>query len=251
MLRFGVYQETLALAAQVGKIMSYRDPLVTGQIYHVYNRGIDHRPTFLTKRQFSRFGQTMWYYANGALPLSLSKFNGVGIEQREHILAIRAQSAPLVSVLAYCTMPNHFHLLVRQNVEGGISTYLSLLQNSYTRYFNGSEQRTGSLFLNRFKYVRIETEAQLLHVSRYIHLNPYASFVVATEAELLRYSWSSLPAYAAETKGLVDVSSILNLFQSRKSYIDFVLDRAAYQRNLKSIEHLAIDSRIDALSEIT
>ena len=84
----------------------------------------------------------------------------------------------LVSILAYCVMPNHFHLLLKQEVEGGISTYLRRLTVSFVRYYNILHKQKGPLFESFFKAVLIESENQLLHVSRYIHLNPTSAKLV-------------------------------------------------------------------------
>jgi putative transposase len=73
-----------------------------------------------------------------------------------------------VTVIAYCLMPNHFHLVLRQNEDGGISQYLADFQNSYTKYFDLKHRRSGAIFNRQFKAVLIESENQLLHLTRYI-----------------------------------------------------------------------------------
>lgn len=147
---------------------------------------------------------------------------------------------PLVSIIGFCLMPNHFHLLLRQETDGAISKYLSNFQNSYTRYFNISNERDGSLFMDQFKAVRIESEAQLVHVSRYIHLNPHTAFLTKTEKELELYPWSSFREYL-NGGVIVESEIVLGLFAGRESYRKFVFDNADYQRKLKMIEHLAFE----------
>lgn len=89
------------------------------------------------------------------------------------------QSLPQhLEIISYCLMPNHFHLLVKQVIDHGIVKCLNNFSNSYTRYFNIRHDRVGPLFQGRFKAVRIETDEQLLQVSRYIHLNPVASSLI-------------------------------------------------------------------------
>ena len=138
-------------------------------------------------------------------------------------------------------MPNHFHFLLQQLVDGGISKLLSNFQNSYTRYFNTRHRRDGALFLDQFKAVRIETDEQLIHVNRYIHLNPYTSYVVKTLKDLEEYEWSSLSEYNKESKDFVKLDPILKFFRNVEKYRKFVFDQADYQRTLKSIEHLTFE----------
>jgi len=126
-------------------------------------------------------------------------------------------------------------------MDGGISKFLSNFQNSYTRYFNTRHQRDGTLFLNQFKAVRIETDEQLIHVSRYIHLNPYASHVIKDIDRLEYYRWSSFSEYISKGDGFVNKSLLLGFFKNAESYKTFVFDQADYQRTLKEIEHLALE----------
>ena len=81
-------------------------------------------------------------------------------------------SSPLVTFVSYVLMPNHFHLLVQQLTDDGISRLMKLLSDSYTRYFNTKNERVGPLLQGQFKAVRVESDEQLLHLSPYIHLNP-------------------------------------------------------------------------------
>lgn len=217
--------------------MSKRQPLVNGQYYHVFNRGQDHRLTFSNKYEFRRAISAVEYYRYSN-PLSLSKFLALGSQDRGIILAQQAAKQPLVSIVAYCLMPTHFHFLLRQEVEGGISNYISQVQNSHTRFFNTRHERQGTLFLNRFKSVRIETQIQLNHVSRYIHLNPYSSHIVSSLAETEQYPWSSFSQYMGYS-GRVCISpeAVLSSFSSRSAYQAYVFDRADYNRCLKQLEH--------------
>jgi len=139
-------------------------------------------------------------------------------------------------------MPNHFHFLLRQETDGGISKFLSQFLNSYTRYFNTKNERVGPLFLEDFKNVLVESEEQFLHLSRYIHLNPFSSSVVSSLENLYTYEWSSLSEYIGGSEDYIcDKEMIMNYFKTKESYKKFVSDRADYQRELKQIENLLID----------
>lgn len=216
-------------------------PLVNGEIYHVFNRGIDRRPTFITKKEFQRAQQTLSFYKFFKLPLSLSKFLRLEIKKQNKVLDLLMQNKNLVEIFCYSLMPNHFHFLLRQEKDQGIAKFLSNLQNSYTRYFNIRHKRDGPLFLDQFKAVRIETEEQLIHVSRYIHLNPHTGYVVKSLEELENYPWSSFPDYLQGNNKVVNTEFILNLFGSIQKYQKFVFDQAGYQRKLKEIEHLLLE----------
>ncbi len=219
-------------------------PLVSGQYYHIFNQGIDRRVTFKNAREFTRGLLALWYYRCVPPPMKLSNYLTLPREEREAVAHTLNTKDALVEVLCYCLMNNHFHLLIRQKVDGGISKYLGQIQNSYTRYFNIRSTRKGSLFLERFKAVRIETDEQLLHVSRYIHLNPYTGYVVKTLTDLQRYPWSSFPEYlnhATTISPFCQTLMILDHFKSRALYRKFVFDQADYQRKLESIKHLTFE----------
>ena len=218
-----------------------KTPLITNEIYHVYNRGIDRRPTFTSKREYQRGVETLIFYRHTRLPLRLSQYLQLSLDDRENALNRLQNSSVLVRVISYCLMPNHFHLLLKQVEDKGISKFLSNFQNSYTRYFNTRHRRDGSLFLDQFKAVRIETDEQLLHVSRYIHLNPYASYVVKSLEELEMYEYSSLSDYLEAGEGWVNKEIVLNFYRERSRYKEFVFNQADYQRKLKKIEHLMIE----------
>lgn len=216
-------------------------PLVTDEIYHVFNRGIDKRPTFIDKREQQRALLTIKFYRFVSPPLKLSRLLAMSNEKSTNLLQKLEQGEKLIDIIAFCFMPNHFHFLLRQKGDLGISRFLSQFQNSYTRYFNTKHERVGPLFLDQFKAVRIESDEQLLHVSRYIHLNPYSSFVVKTLNDIISYPWSSASEYILGVGGICDKELVLSFFEKNHSYKDFMYDQADYQRTLDQIKHLAID----------
>lgn len=216
-------------------------PLITDEVYHVFNRGIDRRLTFTNKREYQRAISSLRFYNVLHLPLSFSKYLRLEDIKRDEIDQVLEKSEKIVKIFSYCFMPNHFHFLLKQTAENGIAKFLSNIQNSYTRYFNTKHDRDGSLLLDQFKGVRIETDEQLLHVSRYIHLNPYTGHVVKSFEELEKYPWSSLPSYLSNEDSFVEKEFILAMFPRRKAYRTFVSDQADYQRKLKEIEHLVLE----------
>ena len=217
-------------------------PLVNDQIYHVFNRGIDHRPTFTDRSELTRGIIVIDFYRFVKPPIRLSKFLKLSNEERERVIKeIKSRDDKLIDILAFCLMPNHFHFVVRQLHTNGISKFLANFQNSYTRYFNVKARRNGPLFLDQFKAVRIETDEHLLRVSRYVHLNPLTSYVVKQFEDLIKYPWSSFSEYINGKASICEINTILSFFKNPKDYKDFVKDNVNYQRELDKIKHLMLE----------
>lgn len=181
------------------------------------------------------------YYRYNNLPFRLSKFLQISKEEREQTLAnLESKNALAVGLVAFCLMPNHIHLLVKQIVDEGISKYMRQISDSFTRYFNTKYQRVGPLFQGTFKAVRIENDEQLIHVSRYIHLNPLTSFVVR-EGNFINYPWSSLKDYLGGDSKIINSQIVLNNFQVQGDYLKFVMDQADYGKELERIKHLILE----------
>jgi len=220
-----------------------KTPLVTDEIYHVFNRGISHQPIFFDNRDYQRFLYSVRYYQNISTPMKLSLFLTCAEEKRNKFFEERFFDKEYwVELICYCLMPNHFHFLLKQLVDGGISRFLSDLTNSYSRYLNTRQKRIGPYFQGRFKAVRIENDQQLLHVSRYIHLNPFTSFVVKNNESLKDYRYSSFSEYLGKSeRNICSKEIVLNQFKTKESYEQFVLDQADYQRRLDVIKHLILE----------
>lgn len=218
-------------------------PLVINQIYHVLNKGVFLQPTFSSKRDFDRALEVIRYYQNQRPPLRYSQFITLSNERRKEILDNLAKEKNfLVKIIAYCLMPNHLHLLLKQAKEEGISKFMSNFTNSYTRYFNVKNNRNGPLFQGKFKAIRVETDQQLLHLSRYIHLNPYSAYVVKIIKDMENCPYSSLPEYLGKSEmGFCDKEIILGQFKNLASYRKFVFDQAEYQQTLQRIKHLVLE----------
>jgi len=212
------------------------------EVYHVWNRGVERRPTFITKSEYLRALTTLDFYRFQNPSLRLSKALLLQKEEREKFfLNLRTEGKKLVEVISYCFMPNHFHFLLKQKIKNGVPRFVSNFTNSYTRYFNTKEERIGPLFQGIFKAVHIENERQLIHVSRYIHLNPVVSFVIK-EKDLDTYPWSSLPEFlGTEKRGICDSEIVLGLFPSKEKYRQFVHDQIDYAKKLEMVKHLILE----------
>lgn len=212
--------------------MPYRTVKFTDEgFYHIYNRGLRKLPIFNLKRDYSHFLDAMFYYQ---IENPKPKFSTYRISK---IFPID-QSKKIVDILCYCLMPNHFHLLIRQVRTGGISEFMRRFTHSYTKYRNVKYDFQGPVFQGMFKAVAVESDEQLLHLSRYIHINPFVSSLV-TDLEL--YKWSSYPDYLKRNNAQVNVEEILGFFDSPNSYRQFVNDQKEYGQTLEVLKRLTID----------
>ena len=211
-----------------------RSILATEELYHIFNRGVEHRQIFLCKNNYKRAIETIKFYQYNP-KLKFADFKNLTIGQREKILQEIHKLPKIVEIICYCLMPNHFHFLIKQLTDNGISIFISKFTNSYTKYFNTGNNRDGSLLGGTFKSVWVETQEQLLHLSRYIHLNPTTSYLVKAE-NLEDYQWSSFNEFMG-LPGFCQKEIILSEFKSPQKYKEFVLDQADYARTLENIKH--------------
>lgn len=208
--------------------------------YHVFNRGIERRITFIDKRDYKRALDLLYFYQFISIPVRYSQYNSLPQERKEELLFTMEKSGKLIDIIAYCLMPNHFHLLLRQNMKNGIKKYLSNFTNAYTKYFNTRYDRSGALFQGIFKAVYIESDDQLIHVTRYIHLNPVASSVIP-EAKLELYPWSSYPKYCNIKNDYLVDSQIIQQLPIPKDYTAFTHNQMEYAKTLDSLKHLILE----------
>ncbi len=223
--------------------MPYRQTYFANEeIYHVFNRSVARQPIFQSPTQYRRVLKLFDYYRYFDQPLRFSYFNNLEQDKQYEYINIRnLTQKPGVEILAFCIMPNHYHLLVKQKSDNGISQFIRIFQNSYAKYFNVKNNRSGAVFQAMFKGVHVETDEQLLHVCRYIHLNPVTAFLIEA-TQLKFYPWSSFGSYIGiKDLPFVEKDLILSLFNSKSEYEKFVYDRVDYQRELAKIKHLIFD----------
>ncbi len=209
-------------------------PLISNSIYHIYNRGSEKQNIFRQSRDYNRFIKTFFYYQFIGPKLSFSKFKKSNLR-----LFKPDDDKKIVEILCFCLMPNHFHFLVRQLKENGISVFISQLSNSYTKYFNTKYDRVGALLQGVFKATIIESDEQFIHVSRYIHLNPIVSGI---SNNLTLYQWSSYLEYIRGPNIYCSTKEILSFFSSRKEYKKFIDDQIDYGTSLELLKHQTIDT---------
>ena len=193
--------------------MAYRRiPFQIDEWFHCYNRGIDKRVVYESEDDAERFLRLL-YLANSTNPLRLDELS----KSTDKIMAY-PRSRALVSVGAYCLMSNHYHLLLKEIHEGGISQFMQKLGTAYAMYFNIKYERAGNLFVKPFRSRHVGEDRYFQHVVNYIHLNPAETFesgwkvgavksMKRIERKIREYRYSSLPDYAGERRTITAILS--------------------------------------------
>ncbi len=185
-----------------------REKPVNNEIYHVYNRGVEKRKIFLTENDYLRFLHDLYEFNDTAPAVYFHKkpqhFKSCEVGLRK----VAQKRDLLVEIYSFTLMPNHFHLMLKQIREGGVTEFMRKIGTGYTNYFNLTQERVGSLFQGKYKSVRIDNHAHFLHLPFYIHSNPLSlefsdwqeKGIDADEAIkfLESYKWSSFCDYASK-----------------------------------------------------
>ena len=187
--------------------MPYRTtPLSAGCHYHLYNRGNNREPIFFERENYLFF-----------------------------LREIRKHLGPHTDVIAYVLMPNHYHLLIHLNSDG-LSEAMRTLTISYTKAVNKRYDRVGTLFQGRYQSILVDKDEYLVHLSRYIHLNPLKAQLVAKAED---WEFSSYPDYVGLRKGtLLRPDIVLSQFPAPSAYRHYVEDMNADEH---PVEQLAMD----------
>ncbi len=181
-----------------------------GEYFHIYNRGVDRQLVFFSRENDLFFLRRTGQYLCG---MNQSELNN------------RQALSRSCQIVAYCLMPNHYHLLVQISDET-FSAAMQSLSQSYTNAVNRERERVGPLFQGRFRARHIDDELGLLHVSRYIHLNPVDAGLVRRPDE---WEFSSYLDYTGARQGrLPNQSSILTIAGGRDRYRRFVEDKVGH-----------------------
>lgn len=215
-------------------------------LYHTLNRGVDGRKIFLDDHDRARFVHNLFEFndTQPALTVRNVDLRSPHFERDRHI-----ERELLVAIHGWTLMNNHYHLLLSELVEGGLTLFLRKLNIGYAKYFNEKYDRTGTLFQGRTKKILIERESHFLYILHYVHLNPLDYLESARNwrlrskgsirnvqealAHLDAYRWSSYLDY----KGIKNFPSILTtgLFQERSG--DYIKDLRSYLHDSESLDH--------------
>ncbi len=237
-----------------------RPQFANGEIYHVYNRGVEKRKVFLDEEDRFRFIHDLFEFNDEAPAQNLyykaahfTNPQSYEIGSRKIKTAVREPRKPLVAILAFCLMPNHFHLLMQQKKTGGITTFMQKLGVGYAMYFNQKQQRVGPLFQGKFKAIHVGRDSHFIHLPFYIHLNPldlrmpeWRKRELSNYHEALRfletYRWSSHLDYLGKNNfpSVTQRDLLLRSFGGPEEYKKAVTDWLRYL-DLESITHLTLE----------
>jgi putative transposase len=210
-----------------------RDVLSVGEVYHVFSRSIAGYRIFTGERDCKRMLLTLKYYRQTESGIKFSRFLNYQ-DQYKH-----RSDERLVDVIAYCLMPTHIHLILKQLKDEGISTYMRKVLNSYARYFNTKYIRKGPLYEGRFRHVIVESNEQLYHLTRYIHLNPVTAQLAEMPEQWEASSYNEFILNCDSDQKLCTHGDLLDI--DKEAYREFVMSRREYQRELAEIKHLLIE----------
>lgn len=217
-----------------------RSPLITGEIYHVYNKSIADENIFGDFKYLKKILEIVDYYRFNQ-KIRLSRFYDLSDSLQEIYLKEIRKTRPFVDIYTFSFMPNHLHFLLKQLQNDGIKKFISNIQNSFAKFFNLINKRNGSLFLNSFKSKRITNEEIFIHVCRYVHINHVTSRLIKFN-QLASYPFSSYSWYLNNNLNrFVNTELIMNHFKSKEDFIKFHQYRVDYQRRLKKIKDLLLD----------
>jgi len=148
-----------------------KNPFISDQYYHIYNRGVDKRDVFMSKKDLYRFMLSVKEFNTTCPTGSIRDCRRDKYDSNTKRLYKRRKESVLVSIVCYCFNPNHFHFILKQEVDGGISEFLKRLLGGYTKYFNLVHNRSGSLFQGRFKSHLINDDQYFLKIFPYVNVN--------------------------------------------------------------------------------
>lgn len=205
-----------------------------GGIFHIFNKTLDKISAFSSPNKVSLFKNLLKYYSSDEIKIRYSEFRKIKKFRSDDF---PPTNSTLYSCFAYAFMPNHFHLLLRQDTNHNLNIMLRKILISFTRIYNTLVERQGPLFLPQFRVVEIYNEQQMIHVSRYIHLNPYTSGLIKNLDELLTCPLISLPEYLYPNNTVCNTNYLLSFFNDNfEKYQKFIYDQADYQRQLGIIK---------------
>lgn len=225
--------------------MPYRqDSFLNSYYYHIFNKTIDDIKVFHQKSYSQLIINLMRYYRSDKARIRYSQF--VSLDEKMKLMIekeISNKETFLLEIAAFCFLPNHYHLLIRQKKEGGIIKFISCIFNSLTKTYNNINGRKGPLFLPRFKSIFIAKQELFIHISRYIHLNPYSHGLIKNLNMLKNYRYSSFRYFLKKhDDNLINKKLILSQFgYNQKRYQKFVFNQAEYQKNLQRIKKLTLE----------
>ncbi len=200
-----------------------KEIFTNNQYYHIYNRGVEKRSIFLDKYDFLRFLRGLREF-NSVDPIGSIHRNSFNKNLNKKLSDPTAKfqnKIPLVQVVCYCLNSNHYHLILKQVVENGISSFMKKVGGGYACYFNKKYNRVGALFQGRFKVVHIDSNEYLLHLSSYVNLNNMVHTKISTGKNFMFMSSFSEYIEKDNKNSFCEKNIILKQFKNKDDYKDF------------------------------
>ena len=210
-----------------------------GGYYHIFNRGVEKRSIFMDDRDRWRFITLLVGFQGEAVLNPMKRVVKLVQNQKfDDEMFNEILKSRYVGLIAFCLMPNHFHLILEEIKEGGISKYMQRLANSYTKYFNTRYSRNGHLFGGRFHSKHIDTNNYLKHLSVYLHINPKE--LKKWQNHETEYPWSSFQDFVYENRWgeFLNSGVILAQFDDSNEYREFV-EKMPFRKleEISDVEH--------------
>lgn len=208
--------------------MARAELIIEGEYYHVFNRGVLKSVLFLDRRDYARFLFLLLYFQSEVsvfnVSYSVTNFIRTGHFDVSEKKIKEISQNKIVELISFAIMPNHFHLILKEHKEGGISKYMHKILMAYSKYFNAKYKKSGHVFQGTYKAVHIEDNNQLLYVSAYIHKNPKELKDFTDHPE--KYFWSSYQDYIRTNRwsDLLTQEIILDQFENGDEYYQWVRD---------------------------
>lgn len=208
-----------------------KESFTNGEVYHVFNQGVDKRNLFLEEHDVNRFLTTLKEF-NTIEPIeSLYLINRSNLRFSDQVAKkVERSQRPLVNFVAYCLNPNHFHFLIEQVEENGISNFIKRVCGGYSWYFNKKYARRGPLFQGPFKARRVDNNDYFLHASVYVNLNNEVHRIPKKFSHLVRSSWEE---YTVPASGLCKKENILDQFNNSSEYVSFARETLPFIQERK------------------
>ncbi len=208
----------------------------TDKIYHVLNKSIAGYQIFNSEEDYTRMVKAVRFFSKkGNLPKFSIFLDSTSVEEDGFQKAMEDRNTEkIVDIIAYCIMPTHFHFILKQNKDNGISSFIGNLLNSYSRYFNTKHKRKGPLWQGRFKRIEIDSDEQLMHLTRYIHLNPTSAGLVKDPEEWKCSSYQEFIQPGKVENSICNYEDLLEI--NPGGYKKFVDSRVNYQKDLQKIK---------------
>ncbi|EKD56936.1 MAG: hypothetical protein ACD_58C00041G0006 [uncultured bacterium] len=218
-----------------------KDQLEKNHIYHVFNRSIAGYIIFNSHGEFNRIIKLIKLCRYNNFNHRFSQFIDLdAFTQISIIDQLYKENDVMVEIIAHCIMPTHIHLLLKQITDNGITKFMGKVLNSYSKYFNTKHQRTGPLWSGRFKNVLVKNDKQLLHLTRYIHLNPTSANLCRNPEDWAFSSYLEYIKLVKDNKRLCKFKDLIDILPDE--YTNFVNDRKSYQQELSIIKNQLIDN---------